>query len=350
MRVNIACFLAVCFIPFSALAELKATQFPQTYNDLTFKERLKNKELGYKHFLDKKTYQELQIADGEEYFTDQSIMFELQRQEEELQQQQDAETMTLEEYCKKYPEDTDKCTNDVEDVLAFNQNLGQCQTNWTIGGQPVTPNNNVTGGSCYPPDRVEKPNVLSNKIYTTGKYEHIAPAFEKGMMTVFRKEGHCGKIKGDRGGYTCYGISEASGLSVEQIKAMTRPKAEDYYYDNFWVKYKIGNLPDVISTDYFLAAMGSGPKTAYNQFRKFLNIPGGSKSAQIDSAMIAAVKNYNGDIHKDWINNVRAPFLRQVALNYLKKHGTDIRRGYENAIDIKMKNACHVCPVHPIHR
>ena len=130
---------------------------------------------------------------------------------------------------------------------------------------------------------------------------------------------------------------------------MTLSQAEDYYYNTFWVKYKIGNLPDVISTDYFLAAMASGPKTAYNQFRKFLHISGGNKSGQIDSAMIAAVKNYNGDIHRDWINNVRAPFLRAVALNYLKK-GSDIRQGYENAIDLKMKNGCHVCPIHPIHR
>ena len=183
---------------------------------------------------------------------------------------------------------------------------------------------------------------LSNQILTTGKYERIHPAFEKGLISVFRKEGACGRIKGDKCGYTCYGISECSGTRVN-----SRAEAEDVYYNNYWKPIKLEKLPDVIATDIFLASMGSGTGTAMQQFRVFLGLP--KKSSPVDDEVIHAVNNYNGDIHNDWMN-ARETFLMKVADKYLRKHGTDIRNGYRNAIDLKRKNGCHVRPSEPIYR
>lgn len=338
-------FICIMCLSIPAYAKLQATGFPGTVKDLSFGARMDLAAEGYTPFLDKAAYQELNIVPGEEIFTDHMIAAD---EAATKQQEQDAKTMSLSDYCKKYPSDTTRCQQDTSSTSQTSATSQPTTTTskpaWTgktIGGGVVTENNTVTKGSCYPANKVHT--GLSNKILTSGKYEKISPAFEKAMMTVFRKEGTCGTLANDPCGYTCYGIGSSSKCAGVVINS--RAEAEDWYYQNIWVKYNIGQLPDVISADYFLASMASGPGTAYNQFASFLGISK-SKSKKVDSAMIKAVNNYQGDIHNKWLDK-RNAFLQDVAR---RRYKGSVSRGYSNAIDLKRKNGCHVRPSEPLYR
>lgn len=318
-----------------AYGELVATKFPGTIEDLSFESRMENIADGYKPFLDKKAYQELNIVPGEEIYTDHLIATI-------EQQENDALTMDITEYCAKHPDDTTRCPPSTPPPPSQPIQApppGMYYSGYTIGGGAVIENNSVTGGSCYPADHDDH---FVNKILTTGKYENIYPALEKGLITVFRKEGGCGTIKNDPCGYTCYGIG--SSPKCTGIVVHSRAEAEEVYYDRYWKKYNLDKLPDVISTDIFLAGMASGPTTALLQFREFLGLS--KKPAVVNDDMINAVKNYSGDIHNDWLDK-RDVFLQNVAR---KRYNGSVSRGYKNAIEIKRKNGCHVRPKKPLYR
>jgi surface antigen len=325
-------FLLLLLSPY-AYAKLQATGFPKTYADTTFSERIANATEGYKPFMNKSAYIELDIVPGEEIFTDHMIA---QNAADTAQQEQDAKTLSTAEYCLKYPSDSAKCP---QTATTTTVNTGPW-TGKTIGGGVVIENNSVTGGSCYP---AAKDRHMSNKILTSGRYEKISPAFEKAMITVFRKEGRCGTVKNDPCGYTCFGIG--SGPKCAGVVINTREEAEDWYYSHIWQKYNIGKLPDVISSDYFLASMGSGPGTAGKQFRSFLGLPA-KTSGMVDDSMVRAVNNYSGDIHNNWMDK-RDAFLQAVAQ---KRYKGSVSRGYANAIELKRKNGCHVRPDEPLYR
>lgn len=325
---------------------LSASAFPKTFNDVGFADRLDIKRDAYEPFQDMEAYKGLVVA-GEEHYTERSLA------ELEIQRRQDFESMPRQQYCDTYPTDTDECATDattLPDVISIGdapqppaqtptyQHPSGSFTGRTIGGKPVVAQNNIHGGSCYP---ASKSKVFKNAVMTTGQYENSLPPFEKAMITVFRKEGKCGEIKGDPCGYTCYGIgSKCMNIDVRNI---TRADAERIYHDRFWAKYNIDKLPDVISGDVFLAGMGSGPCTAIQQFRKFL---GFSKSCTIDADVIRAAENYPGDIHNDWLD-VRQKFLVDVAA---RKYQNRVLKGWMNGIQLKRENGCHVIPADPLYR
>ena len=325
-----------------AYGRLFATKFPGTISDFSFKSRVENLTDGYKPFFDKKTYQELNIVPGEEIFTDHMIAV---NEADAEQQKTDVQTMNISEYCAKYPND-EKCKQPSEpktNSTPLNQppqsiSIGSVYE-YTIGGGPVIENNFVTGASCYPADHDRN---FPDKILTTGKFEKQYPALEKGLITIFRKEGKCGAIKNDPCGYTCYGIG--SNPKCTGIVVHSRNEAENIYHDIYWKKYKIDKLPDVISTDVFLAGIASGPGTALSQFRRFLGLP--NKTSAVDNEMIAAVNNYKGDIHNDWLD-VRDKFLQDIAR---RRYNNSVSNGYKNAIELKRKNGCHTRPQTPLYR
>lgn len=316
-----------------AHAKLQATSFPKTYADTTFTERIANATDGYKPFMNKSAYTELNIVPGEEQFTEHMIAQTIADAE---QQEQDAKTLSTTEYCLKYPSDSTKCPQNTKTTTMTSGPW----TGKTIGGGVVIENNTVVGGSCYP---AAKDRHFTNKILTSGRYERISPAFEKALITIFRKEGGCGTIKNDVCGYTCYGIGSSSKCAGVIVK--NREEAEDYYYQHFWQKYNIGQLPDVISTDYMIASMASGPGTAGKQFRSFLGLPANA-NGMVDASMIHAVNNYTGDIHNNWMDK-RDAFLQQVAQ---RVYNGSVSNGYANAIELKRKNGCHVRPAEPLYR
>lgn len=311
------CIFLFCAVNLSnyAFAQLDAVPFPSTHADLPFQVRIQNATEGYKPFMDKRAYTELNIAPDEEIYTD-SMIAQIEFNETKNDTTIDNPT----EKSDRLPISTLNYTN--------------------IGGGNVIENNTIVGGACYPADTDRH---FVNKILTTGKYEHISPAFEKALITIFRKEGTCGTIPGDPCGYTCYGIG--SNPKCGGVIVSSRSEAEDWYYQHFWKKYDIYKLPDVISTDFLLAAMASGPKTAYEQFCKFLGVST-SKTYNINDEIIHAVNNYKGDIHNNWIDK-RDTFLQEVAK---KRYNGTVSAGYKNAIELKRKNGCHVRPEKPLYR
>lgn len=327
---------------------LQPTSFPSTFNDLSFSERMKVKSQGYEPFKDMDAYAEL-VVKGEEHYIERELALM------EIERQKDEQTMSNQEYCAKYPLDSDRCKPDattMATVISSGDRQPQTPTltptyttpgtssysGYTIGGQTVIPQKHIHGGSCYP---AAKSKVFKNTIFTTGQYEKQFPAFEKALITVFRKEGKCGTIKNDPCGYTCYGIgSKCANIDVSKI---TRADAERFYYERFWKKYHIYRLPDVISGDVFLASMGSGPCTAIKQFRKFLGL---NQNCKIDDSVVQAAENYNGDIHNDWLD-VRKAFLTRVAE---RRYQNKVLKGWMNSIQLKRENGCHVIPVDPLYR
>ena len=160
---------------------------------------------------------------------------------------------------------------------------------------------------------------------------------------MFRKEGGCGTIKNDPCGYTCYGLGSGPKCMNMDVSKLTRKDAETVYYDRFWNKYNFGKLPDVIAGDVFLASMGSGACTAIQQFRQFLGL---SKNCKIDDDVVAAAKNYQGDIHNKWLD-VRKAFLTEVAA---RRYANTVLKGWMNSIQLKRENGCHVVPSDPLYR
>ena len=266
-------------------------------------------------------------------------------------------------YCENYPLDQEHCANKpntYENVVnmgassvdkptsqpGVQQNVGQ-YSGTTIGGGSVVVNNSTRGGSCYPAAKSE---YFKNEILTTGKYEKISPAFEKAMMTVFRKEGKCGQVPGDGCGYTCYGIGEnclgkTAGLNREALSKLTRGEAEDIYYKYLWQKYNIGILPDVISGEVFMSMMGRGAIPAIRQFRNFLGVNTSPKNV-LDENVANAVRNYNGDIHGAWLD-VYQNFLVQASKNYSDPR---VLTAWMRGIKLKRENGCHVIPAEPLFR
>ena len=330
---------------------LSASNFPKTFNDVSFTDRIAIKRAAYVPFQDMEAYKGL-VVDGEEHYTERQLA------ELEIQRQQDLSTMSKPEYCNKYPTDDEYCTTDnqtLENTIKIgdasntynipvpdsNQSIGSFSGR-TIGGGAVIARNDIHNGSCYP---AAKSKVFKNVVLTTGQYESQIPPFEKAMITVFRKEGKCGTIKGDPCGYTCYGIGsgpKCMGHDID-VRKLTRAGAEKLYHDRIWAKYHFDRLPDVIAGDVFLAGMGSGPCTAIQQFRNFL---GFSKNCTIDDAVVRAAEQYPGDIHNDWLD-VRQKFLIAVAE---RKYQNRVLKGWMNGIQLKRENGCHVIPIDPLYR
>ena len=327
---------------------LRPTAFPKTAADLGAADRVALKAESYAPYQDSHAYHDL-VVESEEEFT------ERQRAMAEFQSKSDYATMDIKTYCENYPLDDEHCvvTSDAYDNVVSIGNAEHTTaattpqySGATIGGGPVVANNSTRGGSCYP---AAKNDHFKDEILTTGKYERISPAFEKALMTLFRKEGKCGYTPGDACGYTCYGIGEnclgkSIGLDRAALERLTRGEAEDIYYRNYWEKYNMKILPDVIAGDLFLAMMGSGAVAAIRQFRKFLNVNTSPKD-KLDENVVAAVQNYNGDIHNRWLD-FRQDFLVKIS----GKYNPNVLTAWMRGIKLKRENGCHVVPSEPLYR
>lgn len=351
------------------------TAFPKTFNDLSRDDRRVIKAAGYEPFKDMKVYHDI-VVEGEEQFIERQLAMLMS------QRDVDARTMSNAEYCAKYPLDDTRCKTP--------PSVAACIISWgaicngvsvpsptpsapntpanptrpttpstptspntpsapsgnntfagrTIGGGAVVVNNSTTGGSCYPAARS---GWFDNTVLTSGQYEHVSPAFEKALITLFRKEGGCGTIPNDPCGYTCYGLGSGPQCMNMDVSKLTRKDAETVYYDRFWNKYHFERLPDVISGELFMSAAGAGVCTSIQQFRQFLGL---NKNCKIDDDLVAAVKNYNGDILNDWLD-VRKQFLTNVAQ---RRYANSVLTGWLNGIEFRRENGCHVVPTEPLYR
>lgn len=355
---------------------LTATAFPTTINDVSFENRMENLAAGYAPYKDARAYNGIKVESPEEALARQINILEQQRQLDVLQ-------MSHEEYCDKYPLDAQNCpqTPGLYEQIA---NMGNATSQTTTQDTPQSntavsqagnivgnaigtlmanatnndntsssnSNNNTTaylsptdnkthGGPCTPS---AKSNWFPNKILTSGKYESIDPAFEKAMIQFFRMEGECGKLAGDKGGYTCYGFAQNYNPDID-VSKLTRPAAEDRTYERIYKAYGIDKLPDSVRGDVLRGWFGSG-FYGVQQMQKVLNLPV-TRTGRVDDKMVAAAENYNGDLHQAYWDQMQRYYISiapqgSANANFLK--------GWMNSVKLMRENGCHVEPVQPLTR
>lgn len=194
-------------------------------------------------------------------------------------------------------------------------------------------------GPCTPPQRSD---VFSNKILTSGQYQQSDPAFEKIMITTFRAEGGCGNHPNDSGGYTCYGISQNNNPEVD-VRNITRADAENIAHRKYYTKYGLDKLPDYIRSDVFTFGWASGPVTAIHNLCRVLGLP---KRNKIDSEIVMATENYNGDLHNDYLDAMQQYFIKCAQ----KPKQNVFLTGWMNRVKFTRENSCHYPTTDPIYR
>lgn len=119
--------------------------------------------------------------------------------------------------------------------------------------------------------------------------------FDEAMDFVFRWEGGLCEDKNDAGGITNYGICLRFLKSVdpkatrEDIKNMTKDKAKDLFYQNFWLPCRCDELSDKVAFVLFDTAINVG----VSQASKFLQrVVGVKDDGKVGPDTVNAVKEY----------------------------------------------------------
>ena len=79
----------------SAPQLVRTTEFPTTYADLSFSERMENAKTGYEPYKDSRAFKEIKVESEKDYL----------KRQQELARAKDRMNLTMEEFCKKYPAD-----------------------------------------------------------------------------------------------------------------------------------------------------------------------------------------------------------------------------------------------------
>lgn len=347
-KIATAFFALFVYAPYAwGTSLLQPASFPTTSMDATFVERRDNAAAGYKPFAGRSAYQPIIIESEEKYMT---------RRAESVRKN-DFATMKPTQYCDKYPLDATRCEQKpgaYESAVAIGDRPSSTSAPAVIPIQtPQTPqtsqqtsttqtivaNSRVHDGPCTPPQRS---NVFSNEILTSGQYQQSDPAFEKTMITTFRAEGGCGNHPNDSGGYTCYGISQNNNPEVD-VRNITRADAENIAHRKYYAQYGFDKLPDYIRSDVFTFGWASGPVTAVRNLCRVLGIPERNK---IDSEIVMATENYDGDLHNDYLDAMQQYFIKCA-----QKPGQDVfLNGWMNRVKLTRENSCHYPTTDPIYR
>lgn len=390
------CTLCVTDLNASGKSVLTATKFPTTASDAFFTTKTQNAQVGYLPYKNIRAFQEIELESEEEYLNRLIRTSESRRQH-------DFNTMTRAQYCKNYPLDDKYCpqtTGLYEATIAIG-NRPSAQPSkpprttthphpaptitphptqpekttkpgtseqpaqpaqpiepeqpakpeqpaptatgkfvgYNASGRSVYADKTISGGPCTLPQRS---NHWPNKILTTGKYEQIDPAFEKAMITVFRKEGDCVNDPSDSGGYTCYGVSQRNNPEVN-VSTITRADAEQIGYNKYYAQYNMHALPDHIRGDVFQMGWNAGPGTAIKRLCDTLHIP---QRTRIDDGIVDAAKNYTGDLHNDFWDVQQQYYIEISKRGDNKKFLT----GWMNGVRLSRENGCHTETTDPLLR
>lgn len=318
---------------------LSAASFPTTSADASFVERVENKTVGYEPYFDRSAFADLPIAEQNELAN--------MAYNAEVDRQRQLRSMPITEYCKTHPHDS-LCGNANLPTTDFTSS-GTTYTGGNYMRAALTPENiskyNLAthDGSCTPPEHSD---WWPNKIYTSGQYAQTAPAFEKFMITAFRKEGTCGTLPNDPGGYTCYGCaSKNDGLcSGVDMSTITREKVEKLAYDKIYIHDGVYKLPDAFRGYALWGIWGSGPINGIKIFQRALNVP---DTGVIDDATIRAAETYTGDFADAYVRAQENQYRSLVVKN--PKHNDHID-GWLNSLKLLRPSGCHVVPKNPIYR
>jgi lysozyme family protein len=96
-------------------------------------------------------------------------------------------------------------------------------------------------------------------------------AFQKALKRTQLNEAGYNNDKDDRGGETNMGITKKY-YPNEDIKNLTRERADAILYRDYWIKHKINTLPIEISDIVFDNAVVQGQGTAIMNLQKALNV------------------------------------------------------------------------------
>ena len=331
---------------------LTVASFPTTAADTSFVERMESKREGYQYF-NRSAFSNLTIEEQDELET----MF----RRAEMDRLSKLRTSSRPVYCSNYPSDNEHCPETILSAMNYQQvtpesiydNLAQAQSTPTTQSglymsMALTPQNvamynlKTHNGGCTPP---EHSNWGRNYIQTSGRYENIDAPFEKFMITAFRKEGDCGTLENDSGGYTCYGCASKNGLcSGIDMKNVTRSMVEDLAYDKIYRAYHVDRLPDAFRGYAMWAMWGSGAVVGIKIFQAALNVP---QTGQIDDATVRAAENYRGNFADTYVKVQEQAYRNIVAKNGKKN---DFLRGWLNSLELLRPSGCHVVPTNPISR
>lgn len=335
---------------------LHTTSFPTTIADIPFAARIQNKREGYLPYFNRSAFAGLTIQEQDEL---ESMAYRAEQRRITMLANEPLTT-----FCTEYPEDS-HCTTQTTDTPSVNPHP-HIQTTlpdsiYPTSPQPImlpgvdtpymraalTPENinkyglKTHNGGCTPPERS---NHWRNKIQTTGQYQYSNPAFEKFMITAFRKEGECVNHPNDRGGYTCYGCASNGLCAGIDFNTITRGKVENLAYEKIYKKYNIDKLPDAFRGYVLWGMWGSGSVTGIKQFQGALGV---KKTGKIDDATIYAAEHYTGDFADTYTKN-REQFLR----NIVDRDPTQkvFLRGWLNGLALLRPSGCHIVSTNPIYR
>ncbi len=324
---------------------LQPASFPKTIQDTTtFTERMENERIGFMPYKDKRAYDTLKIQTEQEYL-DSMI------QTANARNKQDLANMSVDEYCNKYPLDAERCPQTSGQEAQIIANANRKPTPQTIAqptgtivgydtnGIAVIAKPNAYNGPCTQP---QHSNWFSNKILSTGKYAGIDPAFEKAIITTFRKEGDCVNDPDDSGGYTCYGISQKNNPEID-VKNITRADAENIAYQKYYTQYGFNKLPDHIRGSVFMLGWNAGPVVSIRRLCRVLGIP---ERNEIDNDIINAIHNYPGDLHNDFMDVQQKFYIDASNKNNNKKY----LKGWMESVRLTRENGCHTETTTPIRR
>jgi len=330
---------------------LSVASFPTTAADASFVARMESKREGYLPYFNRSAFAGLTLEEQDEL---ESMAYRAEQRR--LTTLANEPLMT---FCDEYPEDS-MCTDTTTPTPHIPETTILPDSIYPTTPPPPTTfanelymraalaNENAAryglkthNGGCTPPERSSHWN---NKIQTTGQYQYSNPAFEKFMITAFRKEGACVNHPNDRGGYTCYGCASNGLCHGVDFKTVTRGKVENLAYEKIYKQYNVDRLPDAFRGYVLWGMWDSGSITGIKQFQGALGVP---KTGKIDNTTIYAAEHYTGDFADAYTKN-REQFLRNIVARDPSQKV--FLKGWLNALDLLRPSGCHVVPQNPIYR
>lgn len=316
---------------------LTIASFPTTVADVGFINRMENKRIDYLPYFNRSAFSNLPLDEQDEL---ESMAYRAY-----LEQTNRPDGIT------EYEDDFNTIASESPTVPSFTYPIST-PTTQTYASKPymrasITPENmkkyNLAthDGGCTPPERNDH---WKNEILTSGQYQYSNPAFEKFMITAFRKEGGCVNDPDDRGGYTCYGCASNGLCNGVDFKSLTRDKVEDMAFEKIYKKYNIDKLPDAFRGYVLWGMWGSGAKTGIKQFQGALGVP---LTGKIDDATIYAAEHYTGDFAAAYTQN-REQFLRNLVTTDPSQK--KFLRGWLKGLELLRPSGCHIIPTNPIYR
>lgn len=140
----------------------------------------------------------------------------------------------------------------------------------------------------------------------------------KALQFAFAAEGGYSNHKNDKGGSTNLGITQKTFDSAKEkgvidtditdVKYITKDLALEIYKKNYWDPIKADQLPNGIDVALFDMAINSGQKNAVKTLQKAIGV---TSDGLIGPNTLNAIKNYEGDLVKDF-NNQRREFYNSI--------------------------------------